>query len=240
MIGQDVVDEGDVARAIGGDVPARQRQLGDVAPADDARQALERTEVGDDRDLGLAHREDGVGRRQPDVARGDEVDAAPDAVAVHGGEDGLGTVGHRVDRALQAPELAQHRRAPAGVGPALTTAGHGAPHALEIEADGEARATRRDHHDPYVVVLDQLGHHHGQVVPERRPQGVAPIGVVEPQRPDVAVALDGQDARCRGHAAMLCRRSASATTVEVPQPPGRWLPRVQGVVARSRVDRGGA
>ena len=46
-----------------------------VAGADDPRQPLEGAEVRDDRDLGLAHREDGVARADPHVARADEVDA---------------------------------------------------------------------------------------------------------------------------------------------------------------------
>ena len=58
-------------------------------------------EVGHDRHLRLAHREDGVGRGQADVAGRDEVDAATDAVAVHGGDDRLGAARHRGDGVLE-------------------------------------------------------------------------------------------------------------------------------------------
>ena len=46
-----------------------------------------RPEVRHDGDLGLAHRERRVGGGKANVARADEVDAAADAVAVHGRDD---------------------------------------------------------------------------------------------------------------------------------------------------------
>ena len=118
-------------------------------------------EVGHDGHLGLADREDGVGRGQADVAGGDEVDAAADAVAVHGGDDRLGAACHGGDGVLQAEHLGA-----AAAGPGR----HGAPddprrrrrrrprrqhaaHRLEVEADGEVRPLGRHDDDPHAGVV---------------------------------------------------------------------------------------
>ena len=91
-VGRHVVDQADLLGPLGADVLGREGQLGQVAGADDGGQPLQAAQVGHDGHLGLAHREDGVGRGQPDVAGRDEVDPAADAVAVHGGDHRLGAV----------------------------------------------------------------------------------------------------------------------------------------------------
>ena len=73
------------------------------------REPLEAPEVGHDGHLGLADREQGVGTGQPDVAGGDEVDTAADAVPVDGGDDRHRAVGHRGDRGLEAQDLGPGR-----------------------------------------------------------------------------------------------------------------------------------
>ena len=107
-----VVDQADLLGPLGADVLAGEGQLGQVPGADDGGQPLQAPEVGHDRHLRLAHREDGVGRGQADVAGRDQVDAAADAVAVDGGDDGLGAARHRRDGVLQPQDLG-----PAAAGP---------------------------------------------------------------------------------------------------------------------------
>ncbi len=70
-----------------------------------AGKALEAAEVGDYRHLGLADREDRVRARQSDIAGAYEVDAAPDAVAVHRGDHRLRAVSDRRDRRLHPLDL---------------------------------------------------------------------------------------------------------------------------------------
>ena len=131
-----------------------------MARADDGREPLQAAQVGDDRHLRLAHREHGVGRRQSDVARRDEVDAAADAVAVHGGDHRLGAARHRGDGVLQPEHLGRGRPGPgppwtgrragaATAGVVAHPAGERAPHRLEVEPDREVRPLRRDHHGPH-------------------------------------------------------------------------------------------
>ena len=114
-VGGHVVDQPDLLGPCGVDVLAGEGQLGQVPGADDGGQALEAPEVGHDRHLGLAYREDGVGRGQADVAGRDEVDAAADAVAVHGRDDRL--------RALRP----RRRWRPAGAAPRCGRCGPGRP-----------------------------------------------------------------------------------------------------------------
>ena len=104
-VGGDVVDQADLLGPLGADVLAGEGQLGQVAGADDGGQPLQAAEVGDDGHLGLAHREDGVGGGQADVAGGDEVDAAADAVAVHGGDHRLRALRDRRDGGLEPEYL---------------------------------------------------------------------------------------------------------------------------------------
>ena len=80
----DAVHEVDALGALGVEVLPGERQLGDVSLADDGRQTLQRADVGDDGDARLANRERRVLRSVADVARGDEIDAAAEAVTVHG------------------------------------------------------------------------------------------------------------------------------------------------------------
>ena len=80
FVGEDVVHEVDAQRGRGVDVLAGERKLARVAVADDAREALERAHVRDDRELHLANGELHVLRAEADVARGHEVDSPP----IHG------------------------------------------------------------------------------------------------------------------------------------------------------------
>ena len=94
-VGEDFVHEADPLGTSGVDVLAGERELGDVAHPDQEREALEAAEIGDDRHLRLTDREDRVCGADAEVAGGDEVDAAADAVAVRRGDDGLGALGRR-------------------------------------------------------------------------------------------------------------------------------------------------
>ena len=112
-IGRHVVDQTDLLGPGGGDVLAGEGQLGQVPGADDGGQPLQAPQIGHDGHLGLADREDGVGRGQPDVTGRDEVDAAPDAVAVDGGDDRLGASATAV---MAAWSRRTSRAGPAGPG----------------------------------------------------------------------------------------------------------------------------
>ncbi len=92
-------------RPIGAEILARVGELGDVSGRDYERQPLQGPEIGDHRHLRLADREDGVGGGDTDVAGGDQVDAAADAVPVNGGDDGLGAFRHCRDGGLQPQHL---------------------------------------------------------------------------------------------------------------------------------------
>src|SRR6185437_6874006 len=100
-----VVDQADLLGAGGVDVLAGQRELPQVSVVQDQRQAGEAADVGDDGQLDLTHRELGVGAGVADVHRGDQVDAAADAPAVHRRDGGGAAVGDRGDRALHALDL---------------------------------------------------------------------------------------------------------------------------------------
>jgi len=75
---------------LGGDVLAGEGELGHVPGTDDAREALQAPEVRNDGHLGLAHREDRVGRGEADITRADQVDPAADAVACTAAMTGFG------------------------------------------------------------------------------------------------------------------------------------------------------
>ena len=96
----DVVDEPDLLGACGVDVLTRQRQLTQVAVGQDQRQPGQAADVGDHRQLHLAHRELGVGAGVADVDGRDQVHAAADAPAVHRRDRRGAAVGDGVDRAL--------------------------------------------------------------------------------------------------------------------------------------------
>ena len=89
-VGTHVVDQADGRGTVGADVLAGEGQFGHVAPADDGGQSLQAADVGDDGDLRLAHREDGVRGRETDVTGAGQVNAAADAVAVDRGDYGDG------------------------------------------------------------------------------------------------------------------------------------------------------
>ena len=204
-VGRHVVDQPDLPGPGGVDVLAGEGQLGQVPGPDDGGQPLQAPEVGHDRHLGLAHREDGVGRGQPDVAGRDEVDPAADAVPVDGGDDRLGALGDGRDGGLEAQDVAAglagpsgHATAPASRRPhrphrrPAVPAQH-APHRLEVQADREVRPPGRHHDHPHVGVLAHGLHGPGQVAPQVLPHGVAGLGPVQPDRGHGVVLLDTQD-----------------------------------------------
>ena len=186
----DVVHEPDLGGARRVDVLAGVGELGDVARPDDPRQPLERPHVRDDGDLGLAHREHRVARAQADVARGDEVHGAADAVAVHRGDHRDGEVGDRAHRRLPVADPVVAR----GVG----RGGRGAlarrqrRELLEVEPDAEVRPARGDDEGAHVVASGDLGGRHAKVAPEGPAHRVARLGPVQPQRRDVVVDLQGE------------------------------------------------
>src|SRR5690606_5564116 len=86
LVGVDIVDQADLLRARGIDVLGRVGEFAQVAFADDAGQALQRTHVGHDRDLGLAQAEFRLGAGVADIRGGNQVEAAADAPARDGGD----------------------------------------------------------------------------------------------------------------------------------------------------------
>jgi hypothetical protein len=104
-ISDDLADQPEREGAARVDVLAGQRELARGRIADDQRQPLQAAEVGDDRDLGLAHREARVRGADPEIARRDEVDATADASAVDRRNRGDRAARDRRDRRL---DLADH------------------------------------------------------------------------------------------------------------------------------------
>ena len=88
--------------------PVKISSRGGPSPID-ARQSLQRAHVRDHRDAGLAHRERRIGRREPDVAGGDQVHAGADAGAVHGRDHRLVRVREAAAGVLVAPDVVQQR-----------------------------------------------------------------------------------------------------------------------------------
>jgi len=169
-----------------------------MAGADHLRQALERAHIGHHRHAGLTDGEHGVSGAQAHVARGDEVDAAADARAVHGDDHRLGALRHRRDARLEALHHGEEASALVHLRRRTLTTERAAEH-REVEAGREVLAPRREHHGPHRLVVAELGHGERQVAPERLAHGVASSRVVEPQRRHMAVALDGQHVRLEAH-----------------------------------------
>ena len=66
-------------------------------------------------------------------------------------------------------------------------------HGHQVEAHAEVGSPGRDDHGPDLRVGADGGHGPGEVGPERRAQGVALLGPVQPQGGHVPVDLDGED-----------------------------------------------
>ncbi len=109
VVGADTVHEPDRLRPRRGDVLARVGEFGNMSFADDVREPLEASQVGDDRDLRLPDREDRVRAGQTDVARGREVDATTEAVPLDRGDHRNGALGDRGDRCLHAQHVGTDR-----------------------------------------------------------------------------------------------------------------------------------
>ena len=114
-------------------------QFAGHAVADQARQALQRADVGYHPEVDLAHREHGVGRRIAHVAAGDEVERAADAGALDGGDDRLAAALEAAQAVLQVEDQPAQGFAaarPVGMGDALLDAAHHG----EIDAGAEIPA----------------------------------------------------------------------------------------------------
>ena len=151
-----------------------------------------RADVGDDRELDLAHRELRVGARVADVDRGDQVDAAADAPAVHRGDRRGAAVRDRGDRLLHRLEVGRGSRRAAW--PARRSAIIGrerVTHRGQVEAVAEVAARSGEHDRPDVGVGVQLGEHHRQLGPERRTHRVALARADQRHLRDVIGDVDG-------------------------------------------------
>lgn len=155
------------------DIAPGKGELCDVAGADDPREALEAPEIGHDGHLCLADREEGVSRCETDVTCGDEVDAASDAVAMHRSDHRLGTLSHRSDGRLEPEDLDTgstrtrcRRRSLSIIVSLVYIAGQDCGHRLQIEADGEVRASGRYHDRPDGLFLGHPVHGYRQIAPQ--------------------------------------------------------------------------
>jgi len=174
------------------------------------------------------HRQEGVGAGQTDVACRDQVHATTDAVPVDGGDHRQRAVGHRGHRGLEPEHLGSGRARPRGHRQRGTVAQAGgtgqAGHGHEVEPHGEMGPAGRHHHGADLGFRTDGRHGPGQIGPERRAEGVALLGPVEPQGGDRAVDLDGQDVRCEGGERWACGRSHGAKRRPVAaEAPGRGL-----------------
>ena len=70
--------------------PACVCHFGGRSIANDVWQPLERSDIGDHAHLGLTDREDAVGRGQPDITCGYQVDSCTEAIAVDGSDHRFG------------------------------------------------------------------------------------------------------------------------------------------------------
>src|SRR5439155_5266583 len=102
-------------------------------------------------------------------------------------------------------------------------------HLLEVEPDGEGPPASRDHDGAYFGVVGQLVDGRAHAVEEGPPHRVAAVGVVEPERGDVAVALDGDPVAHRE-----CIRQESGWRVKAVMPTAKTASRIQWLPTSAR------
>ena len=88
VIRLDAVEEAVAQRLVGPETPPRIGEFADQPLRQQVRDALQRPDIGDDRDVHFLDREETVRRPDAQVARGDEIDAAADAAALNRRDDG--------------------------------------------------------------------------------------------------------------------------------------------------------
>ena len=173
-------DEAHPQGLLGGEIAARQGQLPAEAVADQAGEALEGAEVRHDADLRLPDRKDGIPGGQADVAGAGHVDAAADAVAVDGGDDGHAAPVDDPAGSLQLqysppePLAAESGTVPEDFRPGIG----------QVEPHGKAGPFRPDDNDAdfRVRVDGGKGRHQGVKEGQRHP--VAHLRTVEDQPED--------------------------------------------------------
>jgi len=74
------------------EIPSCQSQFSEPAVSDDVRQALQSTHIGNDTETCLPDTEERVLRRQADITSSDQVDAAPDTMAVNCSDNRFSTL----------------------------------------------------------------------------------------------------------------------------------------------------
>ena len=192
-VGVDVVDQADLLGARRVDVLARQRQFAQVPVGQDERQPGQAADVGDDRELDLAHRELRVGAGVADVDRGDQVDAAADAPAVHRGDrSGVRQSATAVmDCCIDFSRVWKSARGLASA-PSASIGDERVAHRGQVESVAEVAARSGQDDRPDVGVGVQLGEDHRQLGPERRTHRVALARADQRHLRDVVVDVDGE------------------------------------------------
>ncbi len=200
LVGIDVVDEADPQRPLGVDVLAGERQLRHMTCGDDPRQTLQGADIGHDRQPRFPNGELGVRRRDPDVARGDQIDTRAYTPPVDRRDSWLRRVGDGADRLLEALHAVETAE---GLRPFDVQRSAHAREEGDVDPRREADAASGNHDGAHVVVGVELGHDGGHVPPERKPERISFRLVVEPHRRDVVVLLDRQHRIC------VCHRPAA-------------------------------
>ncbi|MCY1525038.1 hypothetical protein D9M68_600040 [compost metagenome] len=187
LVGVGAVDQAQALRLFTADAAASVRQLAHHAVADDARQALQGTDVGRHADVDLLDGKLRVDRGVAHVAGRDQVDGAAQAVALDGGDDRLAAVVDDVEGLLQFEDLApQGARIAPGVRAELG-ADRGEQH--QVDAGGEMLAGAGQHHDPHFIVVLDLAEDFDDLLPEIGIHRVDLFGTVDLHMGDLVCQL---------------------------------------------------
>ena len=183
-VGGDLVDEADPQGGRRVEALARDEVAAGSALADLADR-IGRDHRGDDPELDLGEGEDGplVGER--DVRGGNEAGAAAEGVPLHERDHGRRA---GVDCVQHPPERVR-------VGDVLVVReGHRAAHPLDVGARAEARPCPREHDRARLADVDERL---GELLDQRRVEGVAGLGAGQRDAEHVVVPLDPQRVHCQ-------------------------------------------
>jgi hypothetical protein len=147
----------------------------------------------------------GVGRGIAHVGAADQVDAAADAGAVHGGQHRLAAALQAGQRVLQVEDEAAQLLARAAVAVVVQRRHQLAEH-LQVDAGGEVPALAFEHHHPNRRRLVQRGEGAPQLVPHGQVHRIGLVGPVHADGGDGAVGGHGEGFVGHGVAKRRCRR----------------------------------
>ncbi len=178
-----------------------------------ARQPLEGAEIGGHADLDFLDHEIGVLGAVAHIAGRDHVDAAADTAALHGGQHRQVQTFQHIEAVLQLEHHAAQILPTAAIFDAAVR--HDEPRQQgEIDAGGEMRPGRRDHHGARLRRLRDPRHRGGQLAPKGGRHGVPLLRAVQ-GNPGNAVLDRDDEAFVVSRGSLLPARAAHDLLVPV-------------------------